>query len=501
MVKLAVSNAILMKNFVKVSFRSRFQHLSSRELELVLILGAAAILSSSCALHKPPAHAKVVGQALPKATPLPPNWTSNSARGAVTNDWVKSFHDSGLERIIAEAIANNLDLRQSAARVEEARQNVIVIGAQLKPQISAVASGADLQSKNSLSQQGQNFRSNMEYGTVSWELDVWGRLRAQRAAAQANYQAVAFDYAFARQSLAATTAKSWYLAIETRQLLDLAQQSVDIYKKLFELVKVRRAAGKVADLDVEEATFEVDQAENQLTIAQGHYTEAKRALEVLIGRYPSAELAVAETFAPLPPSIASGIPSSLLERRPDILSAEQEVLSAFRVQESAKLALLPSFALTFEGGHLSDRLLDVIHLNPWLIRSAAGVFVPIYEGGALRAEVKIATAQEEQSIAYFGKVALTAFTEVEVALTNEELLAKRLPLTEGAVNAHTEAVRIAKIRYEAGTIDLLGLLILQEGAIESQIELIQLRNAELANRINLHLALGGSFDRMPATQI
>src|SRR5215469_3007932 len=195
MVKLAVSNAILMKHFVKVSFRSRFQHLSSRELELVLILGAAAILSSSCALHKPPAHAKVVGQALPKATPLPPNWTSNSARGAVTNDWVKSFHDSGLERIIAEAIANNLDLRQSAARVEEARQNVIVIGAQLKPQISAVASGADLQSKNSLSQQGQNFRSNMEYGTVSWELDVWGRLRAQRAAAQANYQAVAFDYA------------------------------------------------------------------------------------------------------------------------------------------------------------------------------------------------------------------------------------------------------------------------------------------------------------------
>jgi len=351
-----------------------------------------------------------------------------------------------------------------------------------------------------LSEQAQQFWSNTEYGTVFWELDVWGRLRAQRAAAQASYEAVALDYASARQSLAATTAKSWYLAIETRQLLALAQQSVDIYKQLLELVKVRRAAGKVADLDVEEATYQLDQAQSQLMIAEGRYSEAKRALEVLVGHYPAAELSVAETLVPLPPSIAPGVPSSLLERRPDITSAQQGVLAAFRVQESAKLALLPRFALTLEGGHISD-LLDILHLNPWLIRSAAGMFVPIYEGGALRAEVKIATAQEQQSIAHFGEVALTAFTEVEVALTNEELLAKRLPLTEGAVNAHNEAVRIAKLRYEAGAIDLLSLLQLQEGEIASQSELIRLRNAQLANRINLHLALGGSFDRLPATQI
>src|SRR5690349_20488584 len=112
--------------------------------------------------------------------------------------------------------------------------------------------------------------------------------------------------------MAATTAKSWYLAIETRQLLALAQQSVDIYGHLLELVKVRRAAGKVADLDVEEATYQLDQAESQLAIAQGRYSEARRTLDVLIGRYPSAELSVAETFAPLPPSIVPEIPSSLL---------------------------------------------------------------------------------------------------------------------------------------------------------------------------------------------
>lgn len=489
-----------MKN-IAINPPARFLRPPQKEFVHVAVLSALTILSCSCALHKAPAHAKVVGQALPEATPLPPNWSSSSAGGDVIDDWVKSFHDAALERMIAEAIANNLDLRQSAARVEEARQRVIVVGSQLKPQVSATVGGAELQSTNSLSQQRQRFGSNTEYATVSWELDVWGRLRAQHAAAQANYEAVVLDYAFARQSLAATTAKSWYLAIETRQLLDLSQQSVEIYKQLFELVEIRRAAGKVADLDVEEATYQLDQAENQLTIAQGRYSEARRALEVLIGRYPSAELAVAESFAPLPPSIVPGMPSSLLERRPDILSAEKGVLASFRVQESARLALLPRFALTLEGGRLSDRILDVLHLNPWLIRGAAGMFVPIYEGGALRAEVRIATAQEQQSIAYFGKVALTAFAEVEVALTNEELLAKSLPLTEGAVDAHSQAVRIAKIRYQAGAIDLLSLLQLQEGEIASQGELIRLKNAQLANRINLHLALGGSFDRLPAKQI
>jgi outer membrane protein TolC len=127
------------------------------------------------------------------------------------------------------------------------------------------------------------------------------------------------------------------------------------------------------------------------------------------------------------------------------------------------------------------------------------MFVPIYQGGALRAKIKIATAQQEQSIAYFGGVALTAFDEVETALTNEQLLAQRLPYTEHAVSDHTEAVRVANLRYTAGTIDFLSVLQLQGGQIQSQADLIKLRNTQLANRINLHLALGGSFDSSPVT--
>lgn len=464
-----------------------------------LIVSTVGISLCGCALHKPPSHATIVDQALPRAKPLPPKWSGTPNAENVTGDWVKSFHDTGLEAVVSEAIANNLDLRQAAARVEAARQSVIVVGSKLKPQVGANFSGTTTRSKDmDVVNQAQ---SNMELATVSWEVDVWGRLRAQRAAAQEYYEAIAVDYAFARQSLAATAAKSWYLAIETRQLLALTEQSVNIFGKLLELVKVRRAEGKVADLDVAEAGYQLDEAENELTIAQGLYSEARRTLEVLIGRYPAAELEVAEAFTPLPPPIGPGLPSSLLERRPDIVAAEHQVLSAFRTQEAAKLALLPSFSFIVEGGRLSDPLLSVLGLNPWLIHSAVGMFVPIYQGGALRAEIKIATARQEQSIAYFGGVALRAFDEVETGLTNERLMRERLPHMESAVRDHTEAVRVANLRYKAGSMDLLSVLQLQTGQIQSQADLIKLRNSQLANRINLHLALGGSFDNSPTTTL
>ena len=152
-------------------------------------------------------------------------------------------------------------------------------------------------------------------------------------------------------------------------------------------------------------------------------------------------------------------------------------------------------------GVCSDPLLSVLDLNPWLIHSAVGMLVPIYEGGALRAKIKIATAQEEEAVAYFGGVALQAFDEVEVTLTNERLLAERLPLMENAVRDHIEAVRVANLRYRAGTVDFLSVLQLEEGQIQSQQELIELRNTQLANRINLHLVLGGTFDNSPATAL
>ena len=449
---------------------------------------------SGCTLSKAPSHSQVVDSALPAGTTIPPHWIAGGNGKGVNDNWLKSFHDPRLDAIVAEAIANNLDLRQAAAKVEMARETVIIVGSQLKPQV-----GLDL--GGSSTRDGDHddwFTSRKGVAGVAWELDVWGKLRAQRGAAEAAYQATDLDYAYGIQSLAATAAKSWYLNIETSELLEIAEQTVKVYSELLDLVKVRRDAGKVSDLDVAEASANFNQAQSDLRTAQGMSSETRRSLEVLLGRYPAAQLKVAEDLPVVPPPIQAGLPSSLLVRRPDMVAAERRVLEAFRSEEAARLALLPSFSLNLDGGKLSDNLLSVLHANPWFFSAALGMSVPIYTGGALRAKVEIGNARQQEAVAAYGAVALTAFREVENGLMNEALLAQRLEFDRDVLHDRTEAVRLGRLKYDAGAIDLLSLLQLQAAQILSQVQVVKMQNARLANRIDLHLALGGSFDRTPA---
>ena len=431
-------------------------------------------------------------------TDIPPSWTASAqAGGTVSNDWLKSFQDPRLDAIVHQAIARNLDLRQAADRVEAARQIVGVVGSRLKPQIGGNFGANTLRAKD----QDSNFNSNREIVSVSWELDVWGRLRAQRAAAQAGYQATALDYAYARQSLAATSVKAWYQAIATRRLLAINEQAVRVYKELLRLATVKQAAGQVAQLDVAEAGAKVYEAESQLRETQSLLSEEQRALEVLIGNYPAAALDVNQDLPPPPPAIAAGLPSTLLERRPDLVAAERLVLAAFRTHEAARLAFLPTFTLSADGGRLYDEALSVLRSNPWFYLADIGMKVPFYTGGALRAELKISDAHQQRALAAYGSAVLNAFREVENALTNENLYGQRLKFEEDALRERTEAVRLATIKYQNGAIDLLPVLQLQTDALAVESEAIRLRNAVLANRINLHLALGGSFDSAPAATV
>jgi multidrug efflux system outer membrane protein len=480
---------------MKVAIHSRMLMGWSPCRPFLVLVCLATWLLGGC-LARPPEHSDILGKSLPKGTIVPAKWSSSGGGNAgVSDNWLESFHDPGLDAVVEEAIKNNLDLQQAAAKVFMARQDVIVVGAQLKPQVGAHFAGAATEKTDS---SNNPFTSNMEHGGASWEVDVWGRLRSQQAAARASYEAVALDYSFARQSLAATTAKSWYLTSESRQLLELAKQSVELYSDLLNLARVQASAGKVSNLDLAEASASLNEAEGQSQRAQGLYSESQRNLEVLVGRYPAAELKVSESFVPIPPPVEAGLPASLTERRPDLVAAERQVLAAFRNLEASKLALLPDIALTVEGGHVSDRLLDLLLLNPIMFRSAVHVFVPIYEGGALRAKIKIATAQQGQALEAYGSTTLNAFREVEIALTNEALLSEYVKYEQDALHDRAEAVRIATLKYKAGATDLLPVLQLQTDQIATQVELIKARNAQLANRINLHLALGGSFDTSPS---
>lgn len=453
---------------------------------------------AGCALQTPPTHTEVLEQALPEGTQIPFAWKADARTGAVADDWLKSFNDPVLEAIVAEAIANNLDLRQAAERVEVARQSAVVIGAQLLPQVGGQLGYKKTHDFGNEDEVKHTFEHKYASLGVAWELDVWGRLRAQRAAAVAGFEASALDFAYARQSLAATVALSWYLTTEAYQLLQLAERAVEIYGKLLELAQLRHSGGKSSELDVVDARARLEVAQSGLEAARNTFGKARRALEVLLGRYPAAEIEAAAVYPPLPPPVGAGVPASLLERRPDLVAAERLVLAAFRQEEAARLALLPALSITLIGERQSDHLLRQLKLSPWLASAAIGTVIPIYEGGALRARVKIATAEQAQAVASYGSIVLNAFREVENVLASEQILVKRLGYAQRALVDRTTAVQLATVQYQAGRRDLLWVEQLQSEQLAVEEHVIQLRNAQIANRIQLHLALGGSFDTVPS---
>jgi NodT family efflux transporter outer membrane factor (OMF) lipoprotein len=368
-----------------------------------------------------------------------------------------------------------------AAQVDRAEASARLAGAALKPTVSL---GADLSGTKGPATLEQNVGA-AGVG-ISWEADVWGRVQAGVNAAEENLRATIADFEFARQSLAANVAKSWYLATELSLQTALAEDVVEILSKMVTLVETREKVGQVSMQDVYLVRADLASAENALQQAIGGQQQARRALEILLGRYPAGEIQAATELVPVPPPIPAGLPSDILERRPDLIASDRRVAAAFNLTEEARLAKLPRFQLNAGIGASSA-------LSQTIGNLSLGLFAPLYTGGALEAQLDIATADQEAAIAAYGSTVLKALEEVEGALTNEVLLQNQEAFLASAAENNREVYDIAKVQYDVGQIDLLSMLQMQTRWIGSRVSLLRVKNERLAERINLHLALGGSF--------
>lgn len=444
-----------------------------------LVAFMVSALIAGCATTPPPEQEVILSEALPETTVIGGKWTSAAQTGEVPDGWLKSYNDPRMEAVVGEALKNNLGLRAAAANVEAAAGAATIAGARLKP-IVGLGGG------------GVNNAGDGSYGVganVSWEIDVWGRLRSLSAASEQEFLAAQATFEFARQSLAAQTAKAWYLATEAAQQRKLAQQSVGIFSQLLKIVEKRQDMGRVSEQDVALARADLAGAEERLRGAEGGYQSAVRSLELLLGRYPGAEMEVAEEFVPVPAVPPAGMPSTLLERRFDLITAEANVKSQFLDVEAAKLAKLPRFSLSARGGLAGGNTPDSSFFN-----IAGNFLAPIFNAGALQAQVEIQTAEQEAALVSYGQQALVAFNEVETALTNVALFRERVGFQSAAVSDSMIAVEKTQAQYEVGRVDLLSLLQIQTRELSARSALIRLQNAELAEHINLHLALGGDFE-------
>jgi NodT family efflux transporter outer membrane factor (OMF) lipoprotein len=448
---------------------------------------AVAAVSGCATLKEPPPPATSLNEVLPKTTAVPPTWKASlSAASGVPADWVNTFGDPQLAAIVDEALQNNLDLQAAAGRVDIAAGLVTQARSLLYPQLALIG-GAGLVGRD-----WTKDRSGL-VGAFSWELDLWGRVRANTASYAATQEAAAADLAYARQSLAATVVTLWYQTIALERLRETAQESMDVYDGLLRLVRVRHGVGRVSMQDIALAGADLDRARRRERDFATSQQQFLRGLEVVVGRYPAAELALAADLPPVPGPVPAGLPSELLERRPDLVAAERRLASAFYYVQSAQAARLPTLALTAAGGRSTSELLRLANVGAGFWSVGVNLLAPLFTGGALNAEVQIATAEQKTALALYGQVALRAFSEVESTLGNEQLLADQQQYLEAVLTQDSEALRLGRVRYTMGASNLLDVLQLQSRQLNTQFELITIRNDRLANRVALHLALGGGF--------
>lgn len=419
---------------------------------------------------------------------VPNRFESTTEAGvAIESGWLKTFNDQRLNKLVAEVLAKNFDLQIAAAKVDAAASSAKQAGAALKPVVNASIKGSNQGNVKA----GGNESTVGASLDVSWELDVWGRLKSGQDAASKELQATQLDYDYAKLSLAAQTAKAYFLAIETGRQLHLSESNVANYDETKNIVDAFFEEGVVGIQDVHLAKVEQARANDSLESARAANIEALRSLEALLGRYPSAKVDVATKLPNLPPPVAAGIPSSVLERRPDIVAAEQRVAASFDKINEAKTAKLPKISLTGSLGGSGVGLSDILNPTNLIWNVISSVMFPIFNGGDLDAKVDAATASQKQSLANYQKTALKAFGDIETALTNETIYRKRYINLDTAYQSAKQAEDIGVEKYKSGETDLLDVQQLQRSSISAKGALLKVQHDLLVQRVNLYLGLGG----------
>ena len=497
----------------------------------------------------PPARPDGAGEALEGSVELPPAWTAagGAGQGAPVAapaagetrpaPWWRGFGDPDLSRLIEESLSGSFDLAAAAARVQAAEARARITGADLAPQADLAASGARAR-RNFIGfpipGAGERVLSttNTSWGVsldLSWEVDLWGRIRSGRDAAGRTVDAARIDLAGAALSLSGQTAKAYFAVLEARQQAALARATLENRRTNEERVRRRYEAGLTNALDLRLARAERASAESALAAREQSLDSLERQLETLLVRYPARRLeGLPDRLPPhlvdlvagpvdsqadgsagrradepdrtddppggLPP-VPAGLPAEIVSRRPDLAAAEARLAAAgFRVA-AARAALYPGLRLTGSAGRSSEQVDDLLDgdFSVWSI--AGSLLQPLFAGGRLRAGVDLERASfDEATAAYAGQV-LRALGEVETALAAEGLLAEHQRALAEAAREARRAQELAEERYRSGLVSFVDLLEAQRRSVDAESALIQVARRRLDARVDLVLSLGGGWER------
>ncbi len=426
--------------------------------------------------------------------------------------WWQEFGDETLNTLVTDALTHNHDLTAAAARVLEARALHGGSQSALWPTIEIGGTGVRNKSSEELVFGPTALYSNLfDFGaTGRYEADLWGRLSRGKEAALATLLASEQDRRAVAQSLIAEVVRTWLTIRELHLQVMLTERTVGNFQHNLTTVRERYQRGLVSPLDVHLASQNLAAAQAADPVFRQQLSEAKRRLEILVGRYPAgaiqaSDLDNADGFldaeimpAPLA-AVPAGLPSELLDRRPDLQAAEQRLHSAVARIGEAKGALYPRLSLTASAGTKSREFADLF-TSPTDVWSLAGNLVmPLINRGATAAQIKAAEARAQQATASYRKAVLTAFGEVENALDQDIYQAQQeTHLTDSAEYAR-RSVDLAQDRYRRGLDNLLVTLESQRRLFNAESQLLTTQRVRRTARVNLIVALGGPWEAASAS--
>jgi outer membrane protein, multidrug efflux system len=407
--------------------------------------------------------------------------------------WREYFPDPRLRTVIERALASNRDLRIAALDVEQAATLHRIRRSELTPSVGVQGSGQKqwLPEKITGGSAEASEQYTVEAGFLSWEVDLFGRLRSLKAKALQDYLATEQTQRAVRTSLVSAVATSWLQLAADTEGLRLAEATIEAQTTSRDLIRTSRDAGVASDLDLSQAESQVETALASRAERAGAVGVDRHALELLVGSplpddlLPEGLSALAES-----PPLAVGLPSEVLLTRPDILAAEHQLRAANADIGAARAAFFPNISLTAAFGTLSPDLSHLFDSGTDSWRYAPVVRLPIF-GGPERSNLKLTTIKREIAVASYEKAIQRAFAEVADALTLRTTLLEQREASDRLLVSLRQTLQLSDARYTTGLDSYLGVLEAQRSLYSAQQAAVNLRLAEKANRIALYKALGG----------
>jgi outer membrane protein, multidrug efflux system len=422
---------------------------------------------------------------------LPPDTSTQTGEPFAEMQWSAVFQDEVLQGLIKEALTNNYDIRIAATRILEAGAVLGITRANQFPQVGAVGSLGNTRT--------QPFPGNSTVGTASiqasWILDFWGQYRRATEAARANLLASEFGEKAVRITLIAEVANDYFQLREFDRQLEVSQETVLADKDMVKLNTIKFEGGDAAITDELQAEILLEQSEAQVITLQQSIEQTENQISILLGRNPGP-IARGLTLVAQPhaPEVPTGLPSAILEKRPDVRRAEESLVAANANVGVAKAAFFPQFSLTGAFGVQTSSLTSFLSgptTGAWNV--AGQVAQPIYEGGRIKSNYRLAWAQRDEAELIYKQTVQQAFGDVSNALvgyTQSRLFRMKI---EQQTATYKETARLANVRFEGGYTSFLEVLVTQQQYFTSELGLAQAWFAEMNEYVQLYQSLGGGW--------